>query len=746
MKNTKQNHPMSFNSKDAKSNLQYTNEKFNNHDDSRTERTSSAPPVEGASFSEEQNLSYEEPKAFEFVLTKSDGSPLEIESSEEESNSELNISAIEQPNAKIIEKFSIPAGDWEMELEITENSNEFGKFMSIQKLIGEFAVAKDVLEVADIKERETVPVEFVFAAGEEEFNNKVNGIVDLSEHVNELNEKLKDNWNEQEAIDNMINSIDKVMISNDLISENKNTVEAIPSIPAIVPANFTPEDWDFEFESEEQQNLSDFVKFMQIEKLILQFPQVSSNNVADEVNAILKMTERTPIDIKFLNVKGKGSDKACIDSCTAKINSLKNKVYTPFESIRIEFNRATASNVNSVIENIKAIQVEKIEEMREIASFVFEKIISEPIYFDIYLQIVGQLRTCNWKCTEELLMAEKTQTCFFGTLLSFAKKRLDSEHDWFAQVDESAITSISRGDLEEQIEDKLSEKTKKREHALGTVNFLVSLYLRNITGLANAQMVIDKLLSRNSAEHIVMICYVYKKLVEKLVAVNRNDFASRIISYLKTNEKTPDLRLQIVIEKALKYNPLINCMPVKQESRNSFANLNTFESESEPAVKSDSEVLQTYITHVASAVTGFSDDDEVLEYGDKVYKDIDRFNNKAFFIAYLIELVSNFKSYSRLLDIFLKKLLPKAIDLPAALSALKEEMDMLSIDVACSSKHFAEVLCHLRSLNKISKAEFDSFKLSNFSKHSLTLFKKWKETDDSRLAIVASEEEIQKLN
>lgn len=426
----------------------------------------------------------------------------------------------------------------------------------------------------------------------------------------------------------------------------------------------------------------------------------------------------------------------------AKINALKNKMSTSIESIRIEFNRVTGSNLNSVIENIKKVQVEKVEEMKLVSAFVFEKIISEPLYADLYIFIVGQLKASAWKCEEEKAMTEKSQTCFFGTLMNFAKQRLETENDWYAEVDMNALDRGSRAELEKQIEERISEKIKKKQHALGNVYFLISLYLKNITGLPNVVMVIERLLSRNTPEHIIMLCFVYRPLMEKLVNMNRTDLAARIVEYLKANEKTPELRLQIEIEKALKFNPLGTT--AKQTPRNSFAGILSVDAD-EPK-KSDSEVLQGYISDVAGAVATLADDEEVAEYAERVYKNVDRFDNHAFFLAYLVETIANYKQFHRLVTILLNKLLPKAIDLGAVLKDLKEEMHMLCIDVACASKNYAELLCLLRAKDKIQQSDFDNLKLPQFIKHAMPLLKKWKENGDSRLAIVATDEEIHKIN
>lgn len=606
---------------------------------------------------------------------------------------------------KIIHEVGVP-GDWEIEMESEgeDNTDEFSKFMSIEKLMHEFSNGTSSELLSKIHCPPDLP--------------KINQISSFPTHYPSTGllsvSEIKDQLESLDAKENTNN--------NDL------------------------EDWDFEFESDENQNLSEFVKFMQIEKLTQQFSAVNTFNVLEEVLHILRISERTPVDVKFINNKSKNFDKSSGDTCSAKMQVLKNKISTGMEKIRIEFNRATGSNVASVIENIKKIQIEKVQEMKEVASFVFEKIISEPIYFDVYLQIVGQLKASNWKCEEEAKMVDKTQTCFFGTLLSLAKRRLEADHDWFASIDESSLSYSNRADLEDQIEDKVADKIKKKEHALGAVNFLVTLYLKNITGLANAQMVIDKLLSRNSAEYIVMLCYVYKPLMEKLVHMNRNDLANRIISYLKANEKnTKDVRLQLDIEKALKYNPMISVTPVKSPPKNSFEGLLAIENDN-VSLKSDTEILQTYISDMVTSVSSFTDEDEIIEFGNKIYKDVDRFNNTAFYIAYFIELVSNYKYFTRLLNILLTKLLPKMVDIKEVLDTLKEEMDMLSIDVACASKNYAELLCHLRALNKLTNEEFESYKLPQFTKHSSVLLKKWKETSDPKLQLVASEEEIQKLN
>lgn len=499
----------------------------------------------------------------------------------------------------------------------------------------------------------------------------------------------------------------------------------------------------FDCDSEENVQPSEFIKFMQIEGLLRQFPPLDIDALNDRINSILNLKERTPVDIKFYFAKGE-------DTYLEKIKHLKLKVDSPIEKVRIEFNRVTKANVGSVIENLSKIQIDKIEDMKEIAAFVFEKVISEEVFFNVYIKIIGELYK-TWLCEEEKKLKNCKQSCFFGTLLSLAFKKFESQHNWFAQVDESILSTTNTSDIDEKIEECFAEKSKRRLHALGAVSFVVALYVNNITGVHNAAVVVDKLTSSFTPENVVMLCHVFGPLGQKLLANNRRETLKKIFDYLKAHSKCGDLRLEVEIDKAFSANAnLIGSLkaissPASQRA-NSFASLVIEEPKKIEKAKSDDDVLREYVMNISDCVDNISDPDDVLDVGDKIFKDIDKFNNLKFLKAYLVEMITNHKICRKFLSILLNKLVPKAVLLTEALFSVKEDMAMLSIDFPCSTKNFAEFLCHAKARDLLTGEDFEKLKPNEFLKRAGSLLREWRDSKDNRLSKVLSEEDaVQKL-
>lgn len=494
-------------------------------------------------------------------------------------------------------------------------------------------------------------------------------------------------------------------------------------------------DWDFEAESSEEEPLSCFVRFMQIERLVKEFPPLDLSKIESSIEQILGMKQRTAVDIKFIFAKG---ESPYVD----KISSLKNKVHTSLEKVRFEFNRVTESTKMSVLQTLLKTKVEKIDEMKEIATFVFEKIISEPLFFDIYIWLVSELKK-SWKCEEEKALANKSQTCFFGTLLTLAAKKIDSKHTWSTQVDVSSLKALDREDLETQIEQFECERIARKKQALGAVDFFVSLYCNNVTGPANVCSMISKLTSSGLYENIEMLCHVFAPLSAKLAACDKHEMLNTIVEFLKKHEKSHDMRLEFMVNSALKSNPLSASPKPVSSHRNTFAAL--ADVEAKPSQKAEPEIVQEYIQQVSKSLELTSDEDDIEDLGDQLYREMDRFTNSVFFVAYFTEMLTNYKTSEKMLGIFLAKLLPKAVSLKESLHAIKDEMPMLGIDFPISTKKYAELLCHLRADNHISAEDLNSLKLNEFLKRGGELLRKWRSSQDDRLYKVISAEDVQKL-
>ncbi|KAM0680176.1 hypothetical protein GINT2_001559 [Glugoides intestinalis] len=496
-----------------------------------------------------------------------------------------------------------------------------------------------------------------------------------------------------------------------------------------------------ECDSDDVEQISAFDRFMQIEKLLHDFPPVNLDSLKSKIQTICGLEERSPVDINFYFAKGE-------DLYLEKITKLKSKTSTAIEKVRTEFNRATKTNVASVVSNLLAIHVEKVDDMKEVAAFVFEKIVNEAIFFDVYLQIIQQIHK-DWICDEEKKMGKFAQTCFFGTLLSLGIKNFESSHKWFAQVDESKIVETEKSKIEDKLEEEFSKKLKKKQAALGTMSFFAGLYINNTVGPQTILKILKTLTATNTPENIVMICQVFQPLVKKFISVDKLDLVVMMTDYLKSNVKCGDLRLEVQVEKTLLGCPealKILKSPQQGKRTNSFSSMAVEEPVAVPVVKkSDAEVLQEYIYYISSALCEITDEEEILDFGDKIFKGVDKFNNLDFFASFLAEAVSNRKASSKMIKILLAKLLPKAVKLSEALIDLKGQMGILRLDSPSSDKNYSELLCYLKAKDAITGAMFETLKTKEFIKHAGNLLKEWKEMKDDRLSKILPEDDDIKM-
>lgn len=496
---------------------------------------------------------------------------------------------------------------------------------------------------------------------------------------------------------------------------------------------------EFECVSDIEDEISPFEKFILFEKLLQQFPKADINAIKDKVLSIANLNERTPVEISFCF--SKGDTTKINEKINEKINKLKNKTNTCMEKVRLEFNRATTSNLPSVIQNLTNIKVEKNEEMKEISNFVFEKIISDPVFFDCYMTILGSLYK-TWQSEEEKLNP-RSQTCFFGSMLSLAHRKIYSSYEWFEQADQSSFSSIDPEDLDDKIEENFAERTRRRNNILGTVEFICAIYIKNFVGPNGILEVIDRLISSNSPENIIMVCKIFTKISQKFYIAKRTNELEKIVNYLKTNLKTNNMRLQIEIENALASNPMaVNVKSFSSQKKNSFSSM-MMETDSSNQ-KTDDEVLNEYITERSKAISATHEDD-IGELQELIFKDIDRFDNVKFLNVFITEMITNFKNYPKLKNMLLDRLLPKALKLVDALLQIKENLGFLVLDAPVAMKNYSELLCYLKGKGCIDEEEFNSLKTTEFIKTAGNLLREWQKSGDERLGKVLSSSEIEKL-
>jgi len=640
--------------------------------DSRMDRIMSAPPQDTKSTKEWSSSSIGA-----FVLTKDDGTPLEVDSTD------------------------------------SENSSSFSKEIETPKN------AKDLESI-------------------------LSGLSLKTSSVQELEMEIEDQGYSQSKSSDDTSSKEK-LVESPISKKSRNSEEV--SVPSpIVEEISTSSNWDYQNESSDEESLSDFVKFMQIERLCREFPNKEidwadhAEKIKVKVYDILKIKDRSEIDVKFVFSKVNES------SVAEKIDALKSKTSSSLEKIRFHFNRVADSNKISVLQAILKVKVDKIDEMREIAAFVFEKIITEPLYFNNYVWMVSELKKSGWKCEEEKSMTDVSQTCFFGTILTLADKKIKSKHTWGTPEDPSTMKCADREELESKIEQSECSRNIRKNQSFGAIDYFVSLYCNNVIGFANINSIIKSLVSVSSYENFELLCHIFKPLSQKLLATGREQQCNIIIDYLKKNYKSYDLRLEFLFESTLE------SFNLKTSPKQAFASTNTFakfaeeeESQTKAVKKPESEIIQDYISDVKKAMDLTSDPDDILDIGEKVYKEMDKFNNTLFLQIYFTEMIINSKTYEKFLNVFLEKLAPKAINLRESLNVLKNDLIILSLDFPISSKKYSELLIHLRIGNFINAEAFETLKSGEFLKKGSDLLKKMKDSKDDRLKLVLSEDDIKKI-
>ncbi|KAI4292020.1 hypothetical protein PAPHI01_1294 [Pancytospora philotis] len=480
---------------------------------------------------------------------------------------------------------------------------------------------------------------------------------------------------------------------------------------------------------EAQEAIDEFSRFMLIERLIEAFPAVCDSTVKARIAEILGNGKRTRIDFNLILKRKDGA------SVSEKMRALKEKKDTTMERVRAEFNRVTEDNMESVVNNLLAIKVKKVEEMKEVAMFVFEKAISEPVYLKLYIVVIRHLKKV-WRSVEEESGSSK-QTCFFGTLLRAIINKIASKHRWSKETEAEDLRG-TRAEIEQQLEELETSRLFKKRQALGAVQLLLSLYDMNVIGPTNLVDVIENLTSAaNTPENVEMIANIVKSTTLKLVENKKEDVVMKMINFLKTNDKKHGARIDFIIDSAVSHAKQSCPLLKTQRNGNTFASLMEDEPEEFESVEpTEEEIANDFVMELSRRISRDYDEKEMPKLAGSAKEFLAAHDNAAFFLAYFIELISNPKTGSVLSDIFFAHLSALPADLPASLRSLKAELGMLTIDFPVAGTRYAEFICFLRGADLIDAGLFDCLKSNEFGKKTEQLHNKWKENADPRLQTV----------
>lgn len=369
-----------------------------------------------------------------FQLTNADGTPLTICMSDSESEEEIKVE--KRVSKKVIKK--------EIKKEI---KGEIKKEIRNE--------VKEEIRNEDVKNEVKEEIK-------KEIKNEV------KEEIRKDEEIVVDNTENVIVVDDVSNIKDTpLVIENDVVNTEKvldnDIMPNITAVPIIETTDKLHINSNIDLFT--SCNLSDFDKFMKIEALIKEFPVADNVSVKARVEEMLAVRERNEVQLKLIMKKKS-------NAINDKIKALKEKKDTIIEKIRTDLNRVTSENESEVVKSLSNIKVEKVDDMKEIAAFMFEKAINESVYLKTYTSMIGKLKK-SWKTTEELSMSDKTQTCFFGTILRYMVTKIKTPVNWGTQID----IDEAKEDLIDELKKKSKEiiaENKDNEEVMSLVNREIS--------------------------------------------------------------------------------------------------------------------------------------------------------------------------------------------------------------------------------------------------------------------------------
>lgn len=409
---------------------------------------------------------------------------------------------------------------------------------------------------------------------------------------------------------------------------------------------------------------------------------------------------------------------------------------TCIEKARLEFNRLTAKSLGLVIKNLKAVRVETIGEMKEIAKILFDKATSEPTFVKYYALLVLDLKK-EWQSEEEKVR-DVSQTVFFGTLLTLTLKTLEKKEKWGDEYEKKGdMTFEERMDYEEKLEEAETERYIKKRRTLGTIDFLSSLYSLNVISYVHMNACINTLTKSSDEESIEVLCYLIQNIGEKLVVSGKEHIISMVCASLEQKKNNYPNRLRYMIEEVLdkktswkrgeaKAGNVFSCLEVENDYGNSPA-----QDSQEPQPEDVLPFLSSLSSELAVA---YEDDDrEILS--DNLRTGESKFGAIRFYLSYFQEAVSNHKVSDLFADFFIfsrSKVRVTGEQLKEALLALKGELDILKIDFPISSKKYTELITKLRVAEIIPQSLFEELKTSDYETRVSDLISRWYKSDQDR--------------
>lgn len=431
-----------------------------------------------------------------------------------------------------------------------------------------------------------------------------------------------------------------------------------------------------------------------------------------------------------------------------KLKNLKEKKYSCLEIAKLQFNKVTLDKISLFSKEILDLKINTVDEMKELASFVFVKAITEKAFLDTYTKLIGILKK-NFKCDEEKNMG-KESTCFFASLLKLMMKKIEENHTFNRDIyiDKENKTEI---EIEEEIENAELARKLKRTQAIGAISFCVSLYKNSITGVTNIKNAVNFLTKKPSSENIELLCEILRQGGPQL-NINHSETVNQILHYIETHNIYGP-RMEIIIEQTIeKLKREIKLNNVSTKNSNIFANLfisNTGIAESEEKINEREDIEKYFEEEILPGLGSCYEIADLEDMVDIIVHGFNQFNQSEFVFHYFTYVVTDNKNGSKLIElysVFLADIISnKGVNIFSIIKRIKNDLNIYYIDYPCSKIKYPEMLCFVKSTGKITNEEFNALKVPDFEIKVKDLVYKWHSTSDERLHAVFNDCDIDRI-
>lgn len=410
---------------------------------------------------------------------------------------------------------------------------------------------------------------------------------------------------------------------------------------------------------------------------------------------------------------------------------LEGKVYDVVALFRRECNRVAKSNMDKVLKEIKRLTVKTIEEMTEIADFIFEKAVREVAYQDLYIQIIKALKTTFFSQKEiEDKKKGSAHSVFWTEICHQCKDTFINKENWSYEVsikENAQLTVEERYKYEEELEEKEGEKIKKKGRILGTIRLLANFFINGMISDNFILTIINNLKAKlDNQENVEIICSLLDHCGEKFMKKNVALF-NEVISILKSNMDTYHLRVKFIVQDLIDEKIPNWKTETKKTSalfpKNKFSGI-LFLEEEESRKEPERIAYDVLFKNIKNALQDEGSDLNLLR--QNTIKEIKKGSNSEFLYEFFSYVCENFDLVDELINFFLQMV--NMFTKKEILDSLNETfilLEELKWDAPFAYSNFYKVLIYLQSDAILLDDDLNEFKADTYEEERVKIIKQW---------------------